>query len=479
MYAADATAVMVPSSATTVEPTCPFPLQALPGTLQSFCTDLAGQCALPVETVAVICLWTLMRATTPGARLCAAEVEIPIADSGDWLFVVRQDTASLGNLLEIILQPVIRGQAERAAALEILDANRLALREAQLKRELEQMGKAGRFSDPVHVEFVRAELDRIQAQRRPLLMIKDPTERQLKESLPYFLDHAPGLVVSDARGHADVLEGLTKARNGSASVTPKPAWAVCLGLTKGSAAPASSSQGVQIALLCCSDAEFIEEMAVQQRDVLRNSFLVGIPDGIAADNKQITLDAQPWNSLVQQALAPRLARAHRGWRLTWKAAEALNAGVAGLAASPGATSLGSTPAAITGMIGRLALALHASLCPPGTELPHEAMECTLELLRWLLQARERVVQACLAKGQEKRDAKAEATMLQKLQSRGGRVRRRDLVRMYYEQRQAIHGPVLERLLRKDAIFEDEKGFVCLTEQLEKTPLTKCIDERTY
>ena len=130
------------ATTSTVTPTCPFPLHVLPGSLQRFCTDLAAQCALPVETVAVTALWTLMRAAVPGSRLCAAEVEIPIADSGDWLFVVRQDTASWGNLLDVLLQPVMHGQANLVAAWEMLDANRLALREAQLKHAFDQMGKA-------------------------------------------------------------------------------------------------------------------------------------------------------------------------------------------------------------------------------------------------------------------------------------------------------------------------------------------------
>ena len=62
-----------------------------------------------------------------------------------------------------------------------------------------------------------------------------------------------------------------------------------------------------MALLCCSDAEFIEEIDGQGRDVLRNSFLIDVPDNPITTTQPITVDAQPWNSLVQQALAPRLA----------------------------------------------------------------------------------------------------------------------------------------------------------------------------
>jgi hypothetical protein len=51
--------------------------------------------------------------------------------------------------------------------------------------------------------------------------------------------------------------------------------------------------------------------------------------------------------------------------------------------------------------------------------------------------------------------------------------------MYLQQRKEIQGPVLDRLIRKQAVFFDKAGFVSLTERLDQATLTQRITIKTY
>jgi hypothetical protein len=131
------------------------------------------------------------------------------------------------------------------------------------------------------------------------------------------------------------------------------------------------------------------------------------------------------------------------------------------------------------MCGRLTLALHACLHAPGTDVPRATVEKAVALLQWLIAQRERVLHESLATTQTRQEAAAEAVMIQKLRSRGGRLRRRDLFRMYDQQREAIHDPVLQRLMQKGTAFCDKGGFVGLREQFEQDTPNQRIVLRTY
>jgi hypothetical protein len=447
--------------------------------LRSFCTALALECALPVETVVVVCLWTLMRATVPGARLCAAGEEIPVGSGVDSLVLIHQDTKELETLLDRILEPIMNAQAGLVEASERLDKNKLALREAQLKRTA-QMVSRERFPDPTHLEYLRAELDVIQAQRQPLLMLKDPSAHQLEDSLPHCLDNAPGVVLTDARSSTEILDYLAKLQPEESCGVSESARGVSSGPNHHSGATTAmiSCPGSQLAVLCCCDAQFIDEVINRCSWMVHNSFFLNFGSALVETTQSTTADIEPWHALVRQAIALRLSRAHPVWQLSPKAATRLHSGAAALAAPAGGL-FPYSPMAVTGMCGRLALALHACLHAPGTNLPHETVECALALLQWLMQERGSVLQASLAAVQARQESAAEAIMLQKIRSRGGRLRRRELFRMYLQQRKEIQGPVLDRLIRKQAVFFDKAGFVSLTERLDQATLTQRITIKTY
>jgi len=474
MNEADATMTLTTAPATA--PTCPFPLSALPTSLQRFCTGLASDHAVPVEVLAVMSLWALMRASVPGAHLRAPELEIPIGDSTDSLILVHQGATVRGTLLDHILQPVMDEQTALVDAYDHLDDNRLALSEAQLNRSIDQMLRTDRFPDPAHFDFLRIELDRIQAQRRPLLMLKDVSARQLEELMPRCLDSAPGVLLTDVQASTELLQRLAKMRPESTSGTTKHDLAATYGSRRVSPATTTMPLGSQVALLCCCEEQFASEAIIKWPWWIRSSLVLNIGSTVVEGPQRAATDVEPWHTLVRQALAPRLARAHSNWQLTPKAAEVLNAGVDTFVATQAAPPFAYSAGTMTGMCGRLALALHASVCSPGTVLPQETVECALALLRWLIEERASALRTCLATAQASKDAAAEATMLERIRRRGGgRIRRRDLFRLFGKQRIETQGPVLERLLQKDSIFLDDSGFVCISAPIDEASLT----QRTY
>ena len=457
----------------------PCPLQALPPGLQSFCSALALEGGLPPGAVAAVCLWTLMRAAVPGSRLYSAGLEMPINDGADALLLVHEGPTVPGALLDMILHPVLDAQSALVDAYERLDANNLALREAQLRRMQDQMVSRDRFPDAAHLDFLRVELDRIQAQRRPLLLLKDPSPRQLDDAPPYFLDNAPAVVLTDASSNQELLQRVGRLQAESPTPASKHGPAACVAPLSDSTVRTLHSRDSQLSLLCCCDTDYVDELLSRWSWLFRNCFLLNIGATTVDGTQRPATDLEPWNALVRQALAPRIARSHTAWQLTQKATEALHAGVDALAGSQPTDSFAYSADAIKGMSGRLALALHASLPPPGTNLTHETVECALAQLRWLIAERQRSMQICHAKTQGKRDAAAEAAMLEKIASRGGRLRRRELFRLYDQHRKNVHDPVLERLLQKDAVFVDDAGFVCLTDQLDHEAFPQRTSLRTY
>lgn len=467
------------TATTTTAPVCQFPMASFPTTLQHIYRDLASEYAVAPETVGVVCLWSLMRAAAPGSRLRGHAEEIPINLDFDSLFFVEHGNTPLAPLLDRILEPVMQTQAGLVEAFKRFDPNKLALREAQLKRECDLTVRRNQFPDPAHLGFLRVQLDLIQAQRRPILMIRDRSADQLEDCLPHCLDKAPGVVFTDARLATENLERRAKAISDGTEEANEWDPITGSGDEALSASKISASLLSQLAWLCCCDSAFLDEHIDDWSQTFRNSFFLNVHDVQTIDRKAITRELGPWDSMVRHALAPRLTRSHPVWTMTPKAASELASGAMALSAAQPATPFSLSPTAITGMCGRLALALQAGLQPPRTELPSETVECALATLQWLIAERESVLQGCVARTQAIRDAAAEVAMLNRIRSRGGRMRRRSLVRMYYQQRQEIHAPVLRRLIAKGEAFIDEEGFVCLTEPFDHALIEQSIDLRTY
>ena len=250
---------------TSAAPAWQFPLPALRESLQRLCTALATEHGVPSETVIMVCLWTLMHAAVLGARLCGAGVENPVDCGADVLLIIQHAAMANQTLLNNILRPLMDAQAALAEASERLDANKLGLREAQLRRAYDQILRRDRFPDPAHLDFLRNELDRIQTRRQPLLIIKDPSASQLEEALLRCLDNAPGLVLTDVSSNTEILERLTKLKPKDPHGPSEYADPTSCVPEEPSAptTTAISAPGSQLALLCCWPSDFVDDIVTR------------------------------------------------------------------------------------------------------------------------------------------------------------------------------------------------------------------------
>jgi len=428
-------------------PDSPF-CDSLSGPISPFARELSEHYGMPVEPILAICLAVAGDALGNGPRL---NTGLGAEQPGTNLHVAIAPGAnsSFQYVLSHILRPIVAFQRNRFG--QYGDNNpALAAQIEQTEKEFHVWREREPYPNSQHRLFYEAELARMKALARPISFLENPKPSHLLAALAK--SNGSILVLADAPATQRLLDNVSDLLRAGWHRQPFLAPFLSGHSTQISIEPSFS-------LICTCSASTLSQLLSDEALLetgLSEQFLTW---DLGDAPVKLTDAALPplrheanWRRLIDRLLNFSL-QPSRIYGLTAEA-KSLLFGFANETPTTDAPRLQPEQAS------RIALILHLCQNEPGPIADRATMLEAMALTRCFASHRRGIVPEPII--QEVASEAAAQVMLDKVRARG-RLRPRELFRLYWNQRKTIHQPILDRLLKTGLVAQDSRGFLTVIE----------------